>query len=118
MRSDQDRIGVAHRPDLQIQPAAPHRGGTRRQRSLCMGPSPLNPRPIVAPLAILIAASLSCVCSRQGGSDDGVVPSALAKAFQLDQKQAQADLAVLTEGPHPFGSDRQGQVLAYLEQRL
>jgi enolase len=35
LRTDQDRIAVAFRPACQVQPAHPHRGGTRRGSGLC-----------------------------------------------------------------------------------
>ena len=44
-RPDQDRQRLPLRPDRQVQPAPPHRGGARRQRGLCR---PLDPEALMA----------------------------------------------------------------------
>jgi hypothetical protein len=68
------------------------------------------------------AASLSCVCSRNGGGGPGLaldeVAKAKAAAFALDEAAAGADLATMTAGPHPFGSARQGEITAWLKGRI
>jgi hypothetical protein len=72
-------------------------------------------------LLIVAASTLSCVCSRggsNGGSNGDFTPSQIATDFKLNVPQANLDLAELTEAPHPFGSPRQREVLAFLEESM
>jgi hypothetical protein len=77
-------------------------------------------RRTLALFAVVAASTLSCVCSRSGGSGDGDAfePSPIAKEFALNVPQANLDLAEVASAPHPFGSTRQAQVLAYIEDAM
>ncbi len=64
------------------------------------------------------AVTFACVCSRERPKPDDQALRLAAEAFVLDAGQAQADLAELTQAPHPLGTPRQQAVAAYLTGRL
>lgn len=79
-------------------------------------------RPLTLGL-VLSACLLSCVCSRTKGGDDegGAIDTTAREAaakFVLDEAVATADLAELTNAPHPLGSERQAVITAWLTTRL
>lgn len=75
----------------------------------------------LAPLVVIAASLLSCVCSRTGSDGgDGTVDAAArdaAKGFVLAKDVAASDLAELTKAPHPFGSARQQELATWLAAR-
>ncbi len=78
-------------------------------------------RPLLIGGFLLCAA---CVCSRDeskddaGGSGSGLDVTPLAQGFTLSPEIARADLAVYAAAPHPFGSPRQAEIIAWLETRI
>lgn len=100
-----------------------------------MEQAPLNTRH--AFLLVLLAGS-ACVCSQSKDSKkappitttqlstqtDTATTTADAAAlkyvkdYALDEAMAAADMAEFTRSPHPFGSPRQNEIIAWLEKRL
>lgn len=48
--------------------------------------------------------------------DDALLSYVLG--FELDEAKAKTDMAEFTKSPHPFGSERQKEIIAWLEARL
>lgn len=72
--------------------------------------------------SVMAAALLSCVCSRTESGKDSTGLDAVARdaasGFSLDDTRAGADLAELTQAPHPFGAPRQLEITSWLASRI
>lgn len=75
--------------------------------------------------AFLLAGPWSCVCTRSPTSPNPGTENkppnqllGLLSDFKVDSKTLTSDLETMTQAPHPLGSPRQKEIIAWLEKRI